>query len=114
MELYADNMCSFYLTQFIQLIHVLIVFYFVITPFITNNKQRLLEYIVLTTFLIFHWITNNDTCALTQIESFITNKHENETFIGKIIKPVYNISDLEIYIVMLLLLLFSLYKFYFK
>jgi hypothetical protein len=40
--------------------------------------------------LLLHWKLNNDTCLLTEIEKVITRKkHNNNTFIGSILGPIY-------------------------
>lgn len=99
------------LVWLIRIFHFLIMLYFVLTPFTTNNKELLRNYVVFALFLMFHWLTNNDTCALTLIEGYLTDQDEAETFTGKIIKPIYQISSVEIYIILCLLILWSSYKY---
>ena len=45
---------------------------------------------------MIHWHYNNDTCILTVIESNLRGKKHNDTFMGKLIKPIYSVSSQEI------------------
>jgi len=41
-------------------------------------------------FILAHWATNQSVCALTEMEKILTGKTcDEETFIGKIVSPVY-------------------------
>lgn len=60
--------------------------------------------------IIFHWVINNDTCALTIIESWISGKPSDQTFIGRIVKPIYNIKDTQITYITLILLLIAMIR----
>lgn len=63
-----------------------------LVPF-RSNREHLIIHSVIVPFLYFHWITNNDTCALTELEKYISKKTKNEdTFIGSIISPIYKIE----------------------
>lgn len=42
---------------------------------------------------MFHWVMNDDTCALTQIEMYVTGKEKEGTFFGRLVSPVYKLSD---------------------
>jgi len=39
---------------------------------------------------------NDDTCALTQAEMFVTGKHKEETFMGRLVGPIYKMEDNEV------------------
>jgi hypothetical protein len=41
-------------------------------------------------FLLLHWVTNNDICALTLLESKLTGVKDENTFVGRIVQPIYN------------------------
>lgn len=74
-------------------IHISFVLFMVITPF-THRNEYILLHIILVPFLYFHWLTNNDTCALTELEKYLSNKKVNsDTFIGSIMSPIYIIND---------------------
>jgi hypothetical protein len=99
----------------IRVIHYLTVLFFVLAPF-TNNQQLLTMHFVLVPFLMLHWVTNQSVCALTEMEKFLTNKTEDhETFIGKIVGPIYKFQtpgqeNAFVWIILTLLWLISLYK----
>jgi len=65
---------------------------------------------------MLHWVTNQSACALTELEKFLTGKTEDDdTFIGKIVGPVYKFQSCEeqnmfVWSVLILLWLFTLYK----
>ena len=72
-------------------------FFFVaifVIPF-TNNPQNLEFYSLLVPFLFFHWSVNDDTCALTQAEMLITGQKKEETFVGRVVGPIYNMDDTD-------------------
>jgi len=92
----------------VRVLHLLVIFFFIAAPF-THNCELIIMHAVLVPFLYFHWITNNDTCALTELEKFMCNKKENlDTFIGSVVSPVYKIQNSDVKILTLLLWVFSL------
>ena len=88
----------------IAFIHLLFIIFIVTTPFVTDNPFILLYYCFILFFVMFHWYVNDDTCVLTIIEAKLRGKKDNETFMGKLIKPIYNISSNEIHYFALFLL----------
>ena len=45
---------------------------------------------IIVPFIMAHWITNQSVCALTELEKFLSGKTcDDDTFIGKIVGPVY-------------------------
>jgi hypothetical protein len=107
----------------IMFIHVICILFIIVVPF-TNNLLFLLLHSIIVPFMIFHWILNNNTCALTLMEQSIrcklygTYPNSNECFIGNIIEPIYDVTqnhkDLSsvIYISAISLWLISLSKLY--
>lgn len=100
----------------IYAIHTLFILWIIFTPFLNiDNNPTYLKMVdihsIIIPFLFFHWYTN-DTCLLTEIEKKITGKHDNETFIGKILKPIYNISKFEIKFITFCLWCISITKLY--
>lgn len=81
---------------FIKFIHLLVVLYVVLTPFI-NIKFLLGTYLFLIPVMIIHWICNDNTCILTSIEKKIRQESgdytDNNCFTCKIIDPIYNFND---------------------
>lgn len=70
----------------------------------------LLFYIMISLFTMLHWIVSNDTCALTLMEQFLTGRKSDDTFIGKIVKPIYNISNKQITAIAIFLLIIAIVK----
>jgi len=38
---------------------------------------------------------NDDTCALTQMEMYVTGNSKEETFFGRIMGPIYKMDDTD-------------------
>ena len=97
------------LADIINYIHVLIRIFIVATPFI-GNEYFLTLHLMIIPFIMIHWLTNQTVCALTELERLARGgcmEHEtifgqifspiykNESFVGKIIEPFYEIKDKE-------------------
>jgi hypothetical protein len=39
---------------------------------------------------------NDDTCALTQAESYVTGKSKDETFMGRLVGPIYKMEENDV------------------
>ena len=107
----------------IVVLHLIFVLFIVLAPFIGNNYFLILHSIVVP-FMMAHWYTNNNNCALTVIERNIRkNMNGVETdpddcFTHNLIAPVYdfkkNNADFTtfIYLITFILWFISLYKLY--
>jgi len=73
-------------------IHLFLLLAILIIPF-TNSEKYLHFYNILVPFLFYHWSVNNDTCALTQLEMYLTGEQKEQTFIGRVVGPIYNMED---------------------
>lgn len=99
----------------IKVIHYMIVLFFILAPF-SNSELILSLHLIMVPFLMLHWVTNQSACALTELEKFLTGKTEDhDTFIGKIVGPVYKFQSCEeqnmfVWGVLILLWLLTLYK----
>ncbi len=91
----------------IRIMHCLMILFILLGPFIFTSKLYLQFYLMISAFMLFHWIISNDTCALTLVEQLITGRKSEETFIGKIVKPVYNVTNKQITIIALILFIFA-------
>lgn len=78
--------------RFIFNFHIAILFVGLLVPFV-GNRRLLMSYSLIIPFLFFHWSINDDTCALTQLECILTNEPKERTFMGRLIGPIYNVSD---------------------
>ena len=94
----------------ISFLQLLVIIFVTITPFVIDSPFGLLYYCLMIFFLGLHWVTNDDTCVLTIIESKLRGKKSTETFMGKLISPVYKITSIEIHILTAILFLYALYK----
>ena len=97
--------------KIVRVMHYLFMIFMVLTPFVGN--ELLLSYHFITVpFLLLHWITNNDVCALTLMESKLTGVPEDQTFTGSVIKPIYNmhLESKHYYWISILLFAVTIYR----
>ena len=84
------------MSNVVSFFHMLLVLTLLIVPvidgFVMDCEKWLTLCFVVVGLIMFHWITNNDKCALTILQSMIENKEEKDTFLGKIISPIYNVN----------------------
>jgi len=72
----------------IKILHAAFVILNVVAPF--SDSQDLLRYhVVVMPFLYLHWITNDDTCALTLLETHLRGCPNRESFFHNLVSPVY-------------------------
>jgi hypothetical protein len=78
--------------QIIFFIHVILYLAAVLTPFIAPREiQEMFSLFV--PFLFLHWSLNDDTCALTAMEQYVSGNEKYETFTGRIMKGIYIMPD---------------------
>jgi len=111
------------LLYLITILHTLVVLFVIITPFVGNNYFLILHSITVP-FILAHWIMNNNTCCLTEMESQIRLKmygtipDPNDCFTYNLISPIYdfkkNNQDMGelIYIVTIFLWAISVFNLY--
>jgi len=73
-------------------IHLVLFITMLVIPFL-KNTQLLEMYSLLVPFIFYHWSVNDDTCALTQMEMYVTGNNKEETFFGRIMGPIYKMED---------------------
>lgn len=107
----------------IVVLHFVFVLFIILTPFIGNNYFLLLHAIIVP-FVMLHWYTNDNNCALTMMEKKIRKNlygeepDPNDCFTYNLIAPVYdfkkNNNDMStmIYIVMFALWGYTLLRLY--
>ena len=76
-------------------IHLVFLIFILVVPF-TNDRRNLEFYSLLIPFIFYHWSVNDDTCALTQAEMVITGQKKEETFMGRVVGPIYKMEENEI------------------
>lgn len=79
----------------IFLIHVIFLLWILIIPF-TNDRRSLEFYSMAIPFIFYHWSVNDDTCALTQAEMYVTGKNKDETFMGRVVGPIYKMEENDV------------------
>lgn len=83
--------------KIIFICHLAIVLFVIITPF-TNSNYLLIMHSIIVPFIIMHWISNNNICALTLFEKEIRRKlnrnpSTDDCFTCKIIEPIYDFKN---------------------
>lgn len=76
------------LASAISLLHAAYLAWFVYTPF-SGNLALLAMHVVIAPAMMLHWIMNDDTCVLTAIEAAVRGVDPGETFIGRLVSPIY-------------------------
>jgi hypothetical protein len=87
----------------IRAIHYVIITYFCLVPFLENRRLYMLIYLIFCCFLSLHWITNNNTCLLTQLENHYygdSNISREKGFLNNLINPIFEINDKHIYTIL--------------
>jgi hypothetical protein len=73
-------------------IHALLLIAGLLVPFF-GTTNSLVFYSILIPFLFLHWALNDDTCFLTNLEHMVTDTPKERTFMGRLVGPIYNLSD---------------------
>jgi len=81
----------------ISVLHVLLIIFIIVVPFYPRADWMLLVLHVSSVMtLVVHWMLNNDGCFLTLVESRLRGIDDTESFMHRIVSPVYKIDDLEL------------------
>jgi len=80
------------IVKLINLIHVILIFFISISIFIPLHKFKK-NILLILLFILFHHITNNGKCGLTQLEYYITGKPHSHGFIYRLLKPFLKIDE---------------------
>jgi hypothetical protein len=99
----------------INLFHILVILFVLLAPFIFRNSPLvLILHVVFGLSLLIHWYANDDTCCLTEFETYLSGGDKVETFSYKFISPMYKVSEKDwskiCYILTILLMTVSLYN----
>jgi len=73
-------------------LHAILLLFLIIIPFV-NNERWLQTYSLVIPFIFYHWSVNDDTCAMTQLETYVTGKNKDETFFHRLVSPVYKMDN---------------------
>ncbi len=77
----------------IRILHLCLVVFVIITPFICDFTPLLLLHSVVCASLLFHWLVQSDMCFLSLLESKFRGIERDKSFIHEIVAPVYNFSN---------------------
>ena len=80
------------IANIIKVLHIILIVLMLFIPF-SSNKQLLSLYVFFSLFLILHWILNEDTCALTAIETYMRGVNKKQSFVGNLVGPVFKLND---------------------
>ena len=107
----------------IVVLHFIFLLFVILTPFVGNNYFLLLHGIMVP-FMMAHWYSNDNTCALTLMENKIRkilygiDPDPNDCFTYNLIAPVYdfkkNNNDISsmIYIITIILWCYTVLRLY--
>ena len=103
------------LPNIIRFLHILVILFIIIVPFIDSIGLRVLHVSACITLLV-HWTLGSDVCFLTLAESKLRGINSKETFIHQIVSPVYDIKEAALsricYTSTVLLMFKSIYSLY--
>lgn len=100
------------LANIIFWIHCLFIIFILITPF-TNIPILLLLHVLMCICLFIHWKTNSNACSLTIIEAKLRGLNHSDTFMNRLITPIYRVNnDNMIWFITFVLMCISIYKLY--
>ena len=79
----------------IRLIHIIIILLSLLVPFYGNTMLRTMYFISIP-FLLVHWITNNDVCVLSIMETIVRGLDDKkDCFMCNVLEPVFKINHLS-------------------
>ena len=100
---------------FVAIFHTLVVLFTLVAPF-TESTGLLVLHVTWCITLLIHWVHGSNACALTMMESKLRGLHCDETFMHRLISPIYDIKEDLLskisYIVTIILMIYSVYKLY--
>jgi hypothetical protein len=71
----------------IYILHLILVIFLLLSIIIKDNAYKHLALLILI-FLLFHYVTNNNMCLLTELEYYFKKEKYHEGFLYRLIKPV--------------------------
>ena len=85
------------LLKLIIILHIIFIFFIVITPF-TNSNYFLLLHAIFVPFMLLHWMMNENICILTLLEKNIRSRiygkdpDKSDCFTCQLIEPVFDLK----------------------
>ena len=101
------------IANIICLLHIVFIIFMVVAP-LTRSPYLWILHIASSLSLLIHWTAGNDTCFLTLTECFFRGVDKTESFVHRIVNPVYSIDDKDLsvlcYRVVVVLMMISIFK----
>lgn len=76
----------------VRVIHALLVAWIVWAPF-SGRVEMLALHALACPFLLLHWATSTDGCALTVLECWLRGVPPGKSFVHSVVAPIYVIDD---------------------
>lgn len=106
------NTTNLFIANLIYIFHLGVVLFILFSP-LFNEPSILILHIAFSFTILVHWIANNNICALSLFESKLRGIPYTQSFSHMLIGPIYDISNTTLcyisYIVVILLLIYSIY-----
>jgi hypothetical protein len=80
------------LENIIKLIHLILVIFIIIAPFV-NNRQIKINIFIILVYLLFQYLTGYNKCGLTELEYYMMGKDYQQGFLYRLIGPVIKVSE---------------------
>jgi hypothetical protein len=80
------------IANIIKIIHLVLVFFIIIAPFI-NSLEIKKHVLVFLLYLLFQYLTGYNRCGLTQLEYYVMGEEYQEGFLYRIINPIIKIPE---------------------
>tara|TARA_B100002051_G_C16327978_1_gene435506 strand:- start:194 stop:520 length:327 start_codon:yes stop_codon:yes gene_type:complete len=90
--------------------HILIYVFLAVVPFL-RDKSLLPLHLVTCASVLIHWLLNDNSCVLTQVECLLRDVKREETLSYQLLAPILN-SDEQLVAVTVALFVISLYRYF--
>ena len=76
----------------IKLLHLILVIFIVIAPFLPNKQIKFNIFIILV-YLLFQYLTGYNRCGLTELEYYVMGEKYQEGFLYRLINPIIKLPE---------------------
>lgn len=81
------------LNAVLRAVHLAWAAFVALAPALTSDRSVLLAHAVMVPALWLHWVTNEDTCALTELEKWARGVDDDSSFVHSVVSPVFRLSE---------------------
>jgi hypothetical protein len=96
------------LLKTIKIIHLLIIIFVVLTPFF-GNKGLIKINLIFLGHVSLRFLTGNESCGLTDLEHYVSQKKYKSGFVYRILEPIYKMNESNFYLVFNILVIIYLF-----